>query len=96
MSRESVDSLSLHAIEEKAVPNASGPVLSPKLIFGPKPTELLTAEEIADRLKLPVSWVRSRTRSRSLDRLPSIALGRYRRYEWAAVERWLGEHRECE
>ena len=38
---------------------------------------LLTAQEVADLLAVPLSWVREATRS---ERLPYLALGRYRRY----------------
>jgi excisionase family DNA binding protein len=51
---------------------------------------LLTAEEIADLLNVPVSWVRESTRSGAI---PHIELGRYRRYEFAAVLAWLEECR---
>lgn len=47
---------------------------------------LLTAEEVADRLAVPVSWVREATRD---GRLPHLRLGRYVRYDGAAIARWL-------
>jgi excisionase family DNA binding protein len=52
---------------------------------------LLTAEEVAEWLSVPVSWVRESTRSGAL---PCVELGRYRRYERAAVEAWLAECRQ--
>ena len=51
---------------------------------------LLTAAEVAELLAVPVSWVREATRA---GRLPHLALGRYRRYERRAIERWLEEQR---
>jgi hypothetical protein len=61
--------------------------------------ELLTAEELADRLRVPTSWVREQTRSRSLegDPLPHLRLGRYVRFQWGSpeLERWL-RRRLCE
>jgi excisionase family DNA binding protein len=51
---------------------------------------LLTAQEVADLLAVPESWVREATRE---GRLPHLALGRYRRYERAAIEAWLAEQR---
>jgi excisionase family DNA binding protein len=48
--------------------------------------QLLTAEQVAERLAVPVSWVRSATRE---DSIPFVELGRYRRYRWADVEEWL-------
>jgi excisionase family DNA binding protein len=49
--------------------------------------KLLTAEEVAQRLSVPPSWVRSNTRSGAI---PHVQLGRYQRYEWSAVQEWLG------
>ena len=47
---------------------------------------LLDANEVAERCNVPVSWVRESTRSGAM---PCVELGRYRRYEWPAVEAWL-------
>ena len=47
---------------------------------------LLTAEEVAELLAVPVSWVRESTRSGAM---PCVRLGRYVRFERAAVEGWL-------
>jgi excisionase family DNA binding protein len=44
--------------------------------------ELLTAEQVADRLKLPQSWVEEATRQ---GRLPCHEFGRYKRYSLPAV-----------
>jgi hypothetical protein len=55
--------------------------------------ELLTPGEFAERLKVPVTWVRERTRTRELhgDVIPHIRLGRYIRYRWGSpeLESWL-------
>jgi hypothetical protein len=55
--------------------------------------ELLTAEELAKRLRVPPSWIREQTRSRNLqgDPLPHLRLGRYIRFQWASTElqAWL-------
>lgn len=48
--------------------------------------QLLTAEQVAERLALPVSWVRTSTRSGTI---PHVQLGRYPRYRWTDVEEWL-------
>jgi excisionase family DNA binding protein len=47
---------------------------------------LLDAAEVAERLNVPVSWVRESTRSGAM---PCVELGRYRRYDLADVEAWL-------
>lgn len=55
--------------------------------------ELLTAEELAERLRVPASWVREQTRFRALegDPLPHLRLGRYVRFRWGSpeLEAWL-------
>jgi len=47
---------------------------------------LLKAEEVAELLAVPVSWVRESTRSGAM---PHVELGRYRRYRLEDVEAWL-------
>jgi excisionase family DNA binding protein len=47
---------------------------------------LLTAEQVAKRLSVPVSWVRQATRSGAM---PHLELGRYKRYSWPDIEAWL-------
>jgi excisionase family DNA binding protein len=51
---------------------------------------LLNAAEVAERLSVPETWVRAETRA---GRMPHLALGRYRRYDWQAVIAWLEEQR---
>lgn len=50
--------------------------------------KLLTADDVAEFLAVPVSWVRESTRSGAI---PHVELGRYRRYRLSDVERWLEE-----
>ena len=52
---------------------------------------LLDAREVAERLNVPVSWVRESTRSGAM---PCVELCRYRRYEWATVAAWLEQCRK--
>ena len=47
---------------------------------------LLTADDVAELLAVPVSRVRESTRSGAM---PCVELGRYRRYRAADVEAWL-------
>ncbi|MDQ3741247.1 MAG: helix-turn-helix domain-containing protein [Actinomycetota bacterium] len=49
---------------------------------------LLTAEEVAALLAVPRSSVYEYARRRS-DPLPSVLIGRHRRFDRRAVERWL-------
>jgi excisionase family DNA binding protein len=51
---------------------------------------LLTAKEVAHLLAVPESWVREATRE---GRIPHLKLGRYRRYQPAAIDAWLAENR---
>jgi hypothetical protein len=44
--------------------------------------EVVDAIELAQRWRVPVSWIREQTRNRSADPLPCVRLGRYVRFEW--------------
>ena len=50
---------------------------------------LLTVEDVAELLRVPVSWVYERTRLRGVDRLPGFRLGKYWRFREAEVISWL-------
>ena len=56
-------------------------------------TELLTVQEIAKLLKVPVSWVYGHTRKRSIDRLPGYRLGKYWRFRADEVMAWVQRQR---
>jgi len=47
---------------------------------------LLTADEVAELLGVSTEWVWEQSR---LGLIPTITLGRFRRYRKEAVERWL-------
>jgi excisionase family DNA binding protein len=47
---------------------------------------LLTANEVAAMLGVPASWVYEQSRA---GRIPTVTLGRYRRYRRQAIEAWL-------
>ena len=51
--------------------------------------ELLTLQELAERLKVRKSWVYSRTRETGPGSLPRIRCGKYLRFEEKAVTQWL-------
>ena len=57
--------------------------------------EIIDAQELALRWKLPVTWVREQTRTRSSDPIPHLKLGRYRRFEFGspALADWLNRRR---
>jgi excisionase family DNA binding protein len=46
----------------------------------------MTAPEVADLLGVPRSWVYEQSR---LGRIPTVTLGRYRRYRREAIEAWV-------
>jgi excisionase family DNA binding protein len=50
---------------------------------------LLHAEDVAQILGVPKTWVYAETRA---GRLPHVNVGRYRRYRLEAVEEWIAEH----
>ena len=54
------------------------------------PENILTPQELAERLKVPLSWVFEKTRARCRNQIPCLRIGRYVRFDWTAVVRWLG------
>jgi excisionase family DNA binding protein len=56
--------------------------------------ELMTVDEIAALLKVPVSWVYERTRRRGVERIPHVKLGKYLRFSLPEVKTWLERLRE--
>jgi hypothetical protein len=59
--------------------------------------EIIDANELAKRLNLPESWIRSGTRERTPrdQRIPHLRLGRYVRFLWGdpELDAWLDKHR---
>jgi excisionase family DNA binding protein len=49
---------------------------------------LLTARQVAELLGVPQSWVYQQSRA---GRIPTVTLGRYRRYRPEAISAWLVE-----
>lgn len=47
--------------------------------------DVLTADEVASWLRVPLTWVQSAARD---GRLPSWKAGRYRRFSRADIEQW--------
>ena len=47
---------------------------------------LLTAAEVAQLLGVPTSWVYQQSRA---GRIPTVTLGRYRRYRREAIDEWV-------
>ena len=49
---------------------------------------LMRADQVAELLGVPKSWVYEQSRA---GRIPTVTLGRYRRYRREAIEAWLEE-----
>ncbi len=54
-------------------------------------TKLLTPEELAESLKVPVSWVYEHCRRRIVNRLPGFKIGKYIRFRESDVLEWLSK-----
>lgn len=54
--------------------------------------ELLTVQQVAELLQVPVSWVYGRVRARSQERLPAYRLGKYWRFDREEVLTWVARH----
>ena len=59
--------------------------------------EIIDSAELATRWRVPESWIRNHTRSRTPreDRIPCLRLGRYVRFEWGSPQlaEWLARKR---
>jgi excisionase family DNA binding protein len=51
-------------------------------------TKLLTAEQVAERLDMKLEWVWAQARKGAI---PSVKLGRYRRFREETIDAWLRE-----
>jgi hypothetical protein len=49
---------------------------------------LFTLKEMADLLKVPLSWLYSRTRLKGPDAIPHLRVGKYCRFDPEAVLAW--------
>jgi len=54
-----------------------------------EPAKLLTVREVAELLSVPPSWIYERTRSRGVNRLPHLKMGKYVRFRLNEVEAYL-------
>jgi len=53
---------------------------------GPGSEPLLTADDVAELLRVTTPWVYAQTRAGAI---PHVGLGRYKRYRRSAIEDWL-------
>ena len=64
----------------------------PRQIFDNNSVEILTADELAARLKVKVSWVIDHcSRAKTRDPLPVLRIGKHRRFRWGSreMDEWL-------
>jgi excisionase family DNA binding protein len=54
---------------------------------------LLTVNEVAQLLQVPISWVYEQTRKRSLNRIPGFRLGKYWRFRANDIREWVERQR---
>ena len=77
--------LAQHPGQTPAIASDAQPTAAPSL--------LLTPQQLAALLSVPVSWIREKTRERARlrdrDPLPTIRLGKYVRFSRPAVEAWI-------
>ena len=53
------------------------------------PKDILTPDELAQRLKTSRGWVFEMTRKRQRNPIPHYKIGRYLRFNWNEVCQWL-------
>ena len=53
--------------------------------------ELITISELSQKLKVPVSWLYSRTRERGENTIPLVKVGKYLRFNYETVRQWLDQ-----
>lgn len=60
------------------------------------PADILTPEQLAQRLQVSKSWVfeqtRNRAKSRNENPLPCIRVGKYLRFSWSQVCEWMAQN----
>jgi hypothetical protein len=51
--------------------------------------EILTPEELAQRLKVSVAWITEKRRPRCPNPIPALPIGKQIRFDWDSVVKWL-------
>jgi hypothetical protein len=62
------------------------------------PGDILTGDELAERLRVSKAWVYEATRARGRNGgkgLPCLHIGKYLRFSWTAVCKWLESNSTC-
>ena len=50
---------------------------------------IMTVNDVAEKYRVPVSWVYSRTRQTGPGSIPRLVLGKYLRFEQTEVDAWM-------
>ena len=66
---------------------SASPAQTPVTVSNSEP--ILTGEQVAERLQLKTSTVYEFTRRRSKRPLPAMHAGKFLRFYWSDVEKWL-------
>ncbi|MBV9155805.1 MAG: helix-turn-helix domain-containing protein [Acidobacteriaceae bacterium] len=61
------------------------------MIATARETDLLTVDELAQRLRVKASWVRDHARGSRRPKIPGIKLGGEWRFCWHTIQQWLKE-----
>jgi hypothetical protein len=56
--------------------------------------EFETLEELADRWKVPKSWIYRQTMRKDEDAIPRLKIGKYNRFIPDEVDKWLAAQQE--
>ena len=82
----------LYTVSKEHLPITEAPVSGGALM------EILTPQQVAERLRVKPSWVYEQTRNRSgvrnSDPLPHIKMGLYLRFDWRDVLAWLERQKQ--
>ena len=57
--------------------------------------DLKTVEEMAESLRVPKSWIYSRTRETGPDAMPRLRVGKYLRFNSTEVFKWLDKQQKA-
>jgi excisionase family DNA binding protein len=50
---------------------------------------LMSVDELAEKLSVPKSWLYQRTRLTGPGAIPCVRLGKYVRFDWEKVKEWI-------
>jgi len=74
----------------KPVSKIATPASTQSLVMNPE--DILTPQQLAERLQVKVTWVYEKTRRRGVcngEPMPILNLGRYLRFYWPEICAWL-------